>query len=166
MERGTRKTALVIVRDAALATLACGALGVAVNAVRPDGIPLVATDEYELFVPCPEPLGEVEALEPGDPTILEPRVLRIDARGPRDFAAWHLPDAQNIPFDYLEGVLEETVRRIAASGAARVVVYGDGQDPDSGREMARELAGRGVRNVFYVRGGAPALRQGANGGAR
>ncbi len=45
-----------------------------------------------------------------------------------------------------------------ASNAARVVVFGDGRVPDSGREMARELAGRGMVNVFYVEGGWEAAR--------
>jgi len=147
--------------EAAIATVLFSAAGIVCNLLRPGGIPLVAGEAYEIFVPCPEPLGEVEALAPADPRILEARVKRIDARPSQDFAAWHLPEAENIPFDYLEGVPDAVVRRVAASGAIRVVVYGDGQDPDSGRELARELAGRGVRNVFFVQGGAPALRSGA-----
>lgn len=156
--RGSRNSAWTIVREATIAALACSVVGLVVNAVRPGGIPLIAEADYELFVPCPEPLGEVEGLDPRDPRIAEGRALRIDARSPEEYAQWHWPDAQNVPFDYLEGIAEATLRRIAASGAVRVVVYGDGLDPDSGRELARELAGRGVRNVFYVRGGAPALR--------
>jgi hypothetical protein len=46
------------------------------------------------------------------------------------------------------------------------MVFGDGQDPDSGEQLARELAGRGIRNVRFVQGGAPALAATANGGAR
>ncbi len=38
-----------------------------------------------------------------------------------------------------------------------MVVYGDGGDPDSGEQLARELAGKGIRNVGFVRGGAPAI---------
>lgn len=149
-----------IVRDAIIATLVCSVAGLAFNAVRPSGIPLIADTTYEIFVPCPEPLGEVEPLSPGDPRIQDGKALRIDARSAEEYAAWHLPDARHVPFDYLEGVPDEVVRRVAGSGAALVVVYGDGGDPDSGREMARELAGRGVRNVFFVQGGAPALRGG------
>jgi len=155
-------TARIIV-DAWMAAMTCCALGLMFNAVRPRGLPIVATEAYEIFVPCPEPLGEVEGLNALDQRITEDRVLIIDARDKDEFSAWHLPSAQNIPFDYLEGVPEATVRKVASSGALRVVVYGDGQDPDSGRELARELAGRGVRNVFFVLGGAPALRGGAKG---
>jgi hypothetical protein len=38
------------------------------------------------------------------------------------------------------------------------VVFGDGSSPDSGQEMARELAGRGMVNVFFVDGGWSAVR--------
>jgi hypothetical protein len=58
------------------------------------------------------------------------------------------------------------VHAIAASGASQVVVFGDGKDPDSGEQLARELAGRGIRNVRFVQGGAPALETAASGGAR
>ncbi len=152
-----RSTARGIVRDAAVAAVGLSLLGVAVNAARPGGIPLVATEEYEVFVPCPEPLGEVEGIPPSDPRVGDPRTFLVDARDARAFGRWHAPGARNIPFDYLEGVPDEVVRRVASSGAAQVVVYGDGEDPDSGRELGRELAGRGVRNVFYVEGGFRAL---------
>jgi hypothetical protein len=45
-----------------------------------------------------------------------------------------------------------------------VVVVGDGEDPDSGRELARELAGKGLKNMAYVTGGAPALKAALTGG--
>lgn len=69
----------------------------------------------------------------------------------------------NVPYDYLDptpgSVIEELARRIARSKAQRVYVYGDGEDPDSGEQLAREISGKGVRNVFFVRGGAPALQE-------
>lgn len=146
-----------VLRDAAVAGVAWAAVGLVFNALRPSGIPLVAREAYALFVPCPEPLGEVEGIDPTDLRGIGPKTLRLDARDPEAFRRWHLEGAWNVPFDYLEGVPEAVVRRVAASGAQAVLVYGDGQDPDSGRELARELAGRGVRNVLFVRGGAPAL---------
>lgn len=149
--------ALRVLRDAAVALAVLSATGVAVNAARPDGIPLVAARAYDVLVPCPEPLGEVEALAPSDPRLRTGRTLVLDAREGAAHAARHLDGAWSVPFDYLDRVPDETVRRVAASGATLVAVYGDGDDPDSGRELARELSGRGVRNVGYVAGGATAL---------
>jgi 3-mercaptopyruvate sulfurtransferase SseA len=45
---------------------------------------------------------------------------------------------------------------ITRSNAKRVIVYGDGDNPDSGREWARLLSGGGIRNVNFIDGGAPA----------
>ena len=42
--------------------------------------------------------------------------------------------------------------------ARKVIVYGDGDDPDSGRQLADAISGKGVKNVFHVRGGADALK--------
>ena len=40
-----------------------------------------------------------------------------------------------------------------------MVVYGDGGDPDSGEQWAALLSGAGIKNVVFVKGGAPALGQ-------
>jgi len=119
---------------------------------------LVQHKEYEILVPCPDITGEVAELAPSDPAVSDRSSLVIDARARADFDKWHLPSAVSIPYDYLEPTSEEQVRKVISSKASRVVVYGDGDDPDSGRELGKELAGKGVRNVGFVRGGAPALR--------
>lgn len=136
------------------------AVALSVNALRTDSLPLVAQKEYAVFVPCPEPLGEVDPVEPGDPLLHASRTLVIDARDETARGQWHLPDSIPVRFDYLDPVPDEFVKKLAGMGATAIVVYGDGGEPDSGREMARELAGRGLRNVRYVKGGARALREG------
>jgi len=153
--KGHMKT---IVLDALIITALSAITALVVNSVRTEGLPLVASEEYELFVPCPEPLGEVEAVDPGDPLVTGRRTVLIDARTLAEYERWHFEGARNMEFDYILPVSDDAVRELAASGAATIVVYGDGMDPDSGHEMARELAGRGLRNVHYVKGGAQALR--------
>jgi rhodanese-related sulfurtransferase len=152
-------------RDAALVLVAASALALGFNRVRAAGarIPLVAEREYEVLVPCPDTVAEAPPLDPaaagarGD--------LLVDARSAAEFARWHAPGARSLPFDFLDPTPADAVKRVARSGARRVVVYGDGGEPDSGHELARELAGRGIRNVFHVRGGAPALQALAPRGA-
>lgn len=145
-----------LLNESGLVVAGCAAVALLVNGVRADGIPLVRTEPFELYVPCPELQGDAEALAPGDPRFAGALVL--DARPAHDHDAWSWPGAVHVPFDWLEPTARATLANIAGSGAARVVVYGDGGDPDTGEQLARELAGKGIRNVFYVRGGAPALR--------
>ena len=162
MEMGQLRCVLV---EAAAVALAASTLALAVNAVRPDGLPLVARVPYEVLVPCPEPGGEVTPLEPTDPVLASPRAFLIDARTPRDAsAAPGLPGAVSVPYDWLDPIREADMaalaRAIASSRATRVVVFGDGGRPDSGEHLGREISGRGIKNVAFVRGGAPALLDG------
>lgn len=160
-------TMMVAIRDAAIVSALATVLALTVNAVRSDGIALVQTKDYDILVPCPEPAGEAEQMAASDARVTDKRSLVIDARSPEEFAAWHLPDAINVEFDWLGPPPDQQVKQVAgwvaSSGAHRVLVYGDGGDPDSGREWARLLSAGGIKNVFFVAGGAPAL-QASNGG--
>jgi rhodanese-related sulfurtransferase len=147
-----------VVRDALVAVAACSAIGLAVNALRANGIPLVQKEPYPILVPCPEAGGHADAIQPGDPVLREAGSLLVDARAETDFAAWHPTGAIHVPYDYLEPTSSATLNRITASRAKRVIVYGDGGDPDSGEQLAREIAGKGIRNVGFLVGGAGALR--------
>ncbi len=153
-----------VLRDALLVTATVSAVALAVNAARPDGLPLVAGTAYETLVPCPEPGGEVAGIASEDEALRSKRSFFVDARPPADYRDWHLPAAVNVPFDWLDPtpaqVLDRLARDVAASRATRVVVYGDGGRPDSGEYLAKELFRRGIRHVSFVVGGAPALRGG------
>jgi hypothetical protein len=149
----------IAARDAAMVLLTCAVMGGVVNALRPSGIAFLQRTEYDILVPCPEGSKDVQAVMVGDPGMGNKRSLFVDARGVAEHQRWHPDGALSVPFDYLEPTCAEQVRKIAASGAAQVVVFGDGKDPDSGEHLARELAGRGIRNVRFVQGGAPALEQ-------
>jgi hypothetical protein len=146
-----------VLRDAAIVVLACAFVAITSNSVRSDGIPLLQRDEYQILVPCPETAGEAPAVTPEASGLQDPNVLVVDARAAQAFAQWHVARAINVPFDYLEPTPPDVIRHIASSGAREVLAYGDGNDPDSGEQLARELSGKGIRNVRFVSGGAPAL---------
>ena len=155
-----------VIRDAVIVTVLGAAIALAFNALRDDkDIPLVAEREYEILVPCPEHEGKpARPLTPAELRPNEEGLLLVDARDDEAFRAWHLPGAMSIPYDYLEPNPEE--RKILSTRARKVVVYGDGDNPDSGQQLANAISGKGVKNVFYVRGGAPALREAPGGSAR
>ncbi len=152
----------VAARDALLVLVVCAGAGAATNALRPGGIAFVQRSEYEILVPCPEGSGDAQAIPADDPAVWDTRTLLVDARSAVEHQRWHPTGSIAIPFDYLEPTSPEQVRRIASSGAGRVVVFGDGGNPDSGEQLAREIAGKGIRNVRFVAGGAPPLERAAS----
>lgn len=162
-----RKVIIDVIRDAALIVLAAGIVAFVGNALRTKGgLPLVAQEEYEIFVPCPESLGKVELLAVGAPELGDPRSLIVDARSPEEFAAWHYQGAENIVYDYLDPIPEDelkaVIKNIAKSGKARVIVYGDGDGTEgtTGYELGRELSAKGINNVYVIKGGTVALKEG------
>jgi predicted sulfurtransferase len=146
---------------AVVTTVLASLVGLSVNAVRPDGLPLVAAAPYQTLVPCPEPGGPVEAIAPDDPLLHSDRTFVVDARPAAEYRTGHLSGAVNLPYDWLDPVADQDLRAlaeaIARSGATRVAVYGDGGRPDSGEHLGREISGRGIKNVFFITGGAPAV---------
>jgi len=149
-------------RDALIIGMASCAVALVVNLFHANAIAYVADRAYETLVPCPVSGGPVEPLVAGDPVLSASGTFFVDARPPGDFDGFHMDGAVNVPFDYLDPTPEELLRGlagdIARSGALRVVVFGDGDDPDTGEELGKEISGFGIRNVHFVQGGAPALR--------
>jgi hypothetical protein len=152
----------VVLRDAAITAGISFAAGLLVNLARPDAIAFIADQPYELFVPCPEPGGEVTPIAANAPALLANDTFVVDARSREEFDTWRFRQAINIAYDYLDPTpkktLQELAETIARSRAKRVVVYGDGDTPDTGEQLAKEVSGHGIKHVFFVEGGAPELR--------
>ncbi len=161
-----KKTLLIILRDAVIACAIFAVAGLCINAARNDGLPFIADKPYDIFVPCPETLGTVEMISPDDPRITDGQSFIVDARTQEEFNAWHLDNAMNITYDYLDPISPEELKNIsiniAGSGKARLVVYGDGdgKQGSTGYELGRELAGNGIKNVFIIEGGADVIKGG------
>jgi Rhodanese-like domain len=153
---------LIILRDAIFATLLSAAVAVVVNLVHPNAISFVAKKEYEILVPCPEPGGEISQMNADDHAIFAHYTFCVDARAKEEFALWRFRKATNLTYDYLEAtpveLIKELAGAIAGSRATKVMVYGDGEVPDTGEQLAKEISGAGIKNVFFLKGGAPALR--------
>ncbi len=154
------------VRDATAITIVCAVFALAFNALRSDGIALIQKSEYQILVPCPVTEGTVEAIDAESLKPGESRTLVIDARASEEYKRWHLSGALNVPYDYLEPTDPKTINEIASSGAKRVVIYGDGDNPDSGEQLAKEIAGKGIRNVAYVKGGSGELNKDDSAGGK
>lgn len=150
-----------MIRDALAVTAAATAVALIVNLFHPEKIPFVAEEAYEILVPCPEPGGAVTVMEASDPLLTAEDTYIVDARPEEEFAKWRFRNADNLTYDYLDPTPESKIvdltRAIAKSRARRVLVYGDGEQPDTGEQLAKEISGHGIHNVFFLKGGAKAL---------
>ncbi len=135
---------------------------VLINLLHPNRIPYVAEAEYETMVPCPVQEGHVTAMDATGDMLKQKDILFVDARDEPEFEKWHYPGALRLTYDYLDPIpeseLKQMARRIAQERATRVIVYGDGADPDTGKLLGIDISASGINNVGYIRGGASALR--------
>jgi 3-mercaptopyruvate sulfurtransferase SseA len=143
----------------ALALLLLGAvLGIAANAVRPDGIALRG---FSPTVTCSASAAghgaAVEVLPPSRAAGLcgESRALIADARPPDRFAAGHVAEAVHLPCAASGAQASSVMGRLA--GVSTVIVYGD--STEEARPVAEDLrrrAGRPDLRVVVLEGGFPA----------
>ncbi|MBN2339840.1 MAG: rhodanese-like domain-containing protein [Deltaproteobacteria bacterium] len=150
-----------LLEAAVVASIAC-VIGAAVQWVHPNSIPFFANEAYETMVPCPVQEGKVTELSPQSPLLQEKNVLIIDAREEPDFDDWHVKNALRITYDFLDPIpaadQKKIARKIAAKRVSKVIVYGDGDTPDTGKLLGIDISASGIKNVFYVKGGAPKLQ--------
>lgn len=122
-----------------------------VNIIRENSLPFIAEDEYKIFVPCPEPSGEVSftTIEEVMDNLSE-NTLLVDARSKELFEEGHLPDAVNIPFDFLYPLSEEDIQILLDRAPNKIIVYGDTDRVNIGEQQAKIIASEGFNNVFFI----------------
>ena len=147
------------------------------NSLREEGIPLVAKEDYPIFVPCPETEEEagkvtLDDIDTDDFMAFPDQAVLVDARSAKRFTEGHIAGAISVPYDELDGVAEEDLDRLdAVKGAGSYIVYCDGWEEEDDPEvrydhppseyLADELKSRGLTNVSSLTGGlAEYLRRG------
>ena len=152
-------------------------VAVGFNSLREEGIPLVAKEDYPIFVPCPETEEEagkvsLNDIDTNDSLAFPDQAVLVDARSTERFEEGHIAGAISVPYDELEGVAEEDLARLdAVKGASSYIVYCDGWEEEDDPEvrydhppsehLADELKSRGLSNVSSLTGGlAEYLRRG------
>jgi glyoxylase-like metal-dependent hydrolase (beta-lactamase superfamily II)/rhodanese-related sulfurtransferase len=80
------------------------------------------------------------------------RFTLVDTRPEESYEAWHVPGAENVPYDSREGVSESTADRVAelADGGPLVAICGKGL---SSTPFAFDLEAHGFEEVSVVEGG-------------
>jgi rhodanese-related sulfurtransferase len=126
-------------------------LSLTLNAVRPDGIPLLAKElavaeeiEYDTAEPRLFAITLDQALE-----LYQKGTIFVDAREPEYYQEGHIKGAWNIPF-FLELVFK--VDSLQGKDAP-MVIYCSGDECGSSEDLAYELQAEGFSNLLVFKGG-------------
>ena len=126
-------------------------LSLTLNAVRPDGIPLLAKAlavaeeiEYDTTEPRLFAITLDQALE-----LYQKGTIFVDAREPEYYQEGHIKGAWNIPF-----FLELVFKLDSLQGKdAPMVIYCSGDECGSSEDLAYELQAEGFSNLLVFKGG-------------
>ena len=126
-------------------------LSLTLNAVRPDGIPLLAEElavaeeiEYDTAEPRLFAITLDQALE-----LYQKGTVFVDAREPEYYQEGHIKGAWNIPF-----FLELVFKLDSLQGKdAPMVIYCSGNECGSSEDLAYELQAEGFSNILVFKGG-------------
>ena len=126
-------------------------LSLTLNAVRPDGIPLLAEElavaeeiEYDTAEPRLFAITLDQALE-----LYQKGTVFVDAREPEYYQEGHIKGSWNIPF-----FLELVFKLDSLQGKdAPMVIYCSGEECGSSEDLAYELQAEGFSNILVFKGG-------------
>jgi rhodanese-related sulfurtransferase len=159
-ERRLRPLAL----QAGLLAVVPALLALAVDLVRPDGLPLVTDTDYrnEILVPCPENPLEAKAVALADLPADLAGLTVVDARSPGEYLAGHVPHAISIPHRTLhtadaafKAALAKDLEPLRGIPGVKILVCGD-ERTGSGRDFAAVLLENGFSGVRSLAGGCAA----------
>jgi rhodanese-related sulfurtransferase len=148
----------------AVLLLVAAILGLAVNAVRPGGVPLILAGAPVSTVSHARNSAADSAAAPGAPlaegavTVEQVKealdagsAVVIDARSTTEYEEGHLPGAINIPHDRLPEFMETLTAEVPTDG--QVIVYCRGPECDFSDLLATELKVMGYQSVSVFPGG-------------
>jgi rhodanese-related sulfurtransferase len=128
-----------------------GALGIAVNAFRAEGIPLmerwqekVLNEQLTGGLPAVSLKQVKEAHKSGN-------ALFVDARDPEFFEQGHIPGAVSLPVRDFESVFPKLEEKLRA--APRVITYCDGASCEMSVELTEKLLFAGLEYIEIFTGG-------------
>lgn len=124
------------------------ALAFAVNAIRPDGLPLFQPEASAIAAATAD--GEV-SIQDAALLYASGRAVFVDARMDIEYSEGHIAGALNLPtdsFDYIYPDLAEELQKKES-----IVTYCDGEMCELSHRLADELRAKGLKNVYVLRNG-------------
>lgn len=124
------------------------ALAFGVNAVRPDGLPLVHAAQSA--VQLDKSGGEI-AIKDAAMLFLSGRAVFLDARSQLEFELGHVQGALWLPPREFASQFQDIKPRLA--GKEAVITYCDGERCPLSIALAEHLRGAGIKNVYVLKNG-------------
>lgn len=124
------------------------ALAFGVNALRPDGLPLVHAAQSA--VQLDKSGGEIN-IKDAALLFITGRAVFVDARSQLEFEMGHIQGALWLPPREFAGQFQDIKPRLA--GKEAVITYCDGPNCPLSAMLAQHLRGAGVKNVFVLKDG-------------
>lgn len=129
------------------------ALAFAVNALRPDGLPLAQAAKAApapSAVPPAQASGEI-ALKDAVLLFLSGRAVFLDARSQFEFEQGHIQGAISLPVREFASQFQDVKPKLA--GKEAVIAYCDGEGCPLGQALAKHLREAGAQNVYVLKNG-------------
>jgi rhodanese-related sulfurtransferase len=140
-----------VVRQLALILLTAGALGLLVNHLRPDRLPLVADWSPKAQLTLDSGVNLMISMEEAETYFLNQTALFLDARPVEAYRLGHIQGARSLPWEEFDARLGEVMADIPKE--ALIITYCDGEACGLSRELAVALLGRGYGKVRVLANG-------------
>lgn len=123
-------------------------LGLGVNILRQDGIPLVHAEKCVVQLDAAN--GEI-ALKDAAMLFLSKRAVFLDARSRMEFESGHIQGALEVPVEDFDDIIEEIVSRLKE--AEVIITYCDGEQCHLSHDLAQLVKEQGFSNVYVLKNG-------------
>ena len=165
----TKSLIIKTVVSATIIILASAIFALATNALRADGIPVIATTPYDIFSECKDAVMTAPKVDQSRLESLGARSIYVDARPAEVYQKEHVAQAINVPYSALFGASEADIQKVRNATAlhpeAVIIVYGLLTNADTSNTpvdfagpLANQLAEAGLENVTHIEGGIETLK--------
>ena len=144
-DKGEKKEKIPVAWQVVILLLASAALGISVNHVRPDAMPLVGEWMPEARITSDSGESMVISLEEAERLFSSDRAIFLDARSSGPYSEGHIKGAKNLPWQSFEEFVDKVIPDIPPD--ALIVTYCDGEECSLSEDLAKELSLMGYKKV-------------------
>jgi len=142
------RTTIKIFRQAFTVSLLALIVGLSINFIRSDGLPIFVSQDDELFQADQIPQISIEEAQ----AILKNKeVFFIDLRPINSFNKSHILGSLNFPAEDVYGMIESIHLKIPMD--TKIILYGVGKEDTSPSEVASLLLMMGYSNIYTLKEG-------------